>query len=106
MSENISVQWIRGLPTSNLFELEELACKTGEAIFKRSRVRSDKAWTEYRRQIEMAKGVPVYAYSGLALVWLEAEFEAQSVLQDQLWGSDEPPLISLRPATGLGGEPS
>lgn len=106
MSENISIQWLRGKPTSNILHLEDLASKTTEAIFRRAGVRSDEAWTEYRRQIEIAKGVPVYTHSGLALVWLEAEFEAQSVLRDQLWGSDDPPLISLRPVTDLGGEPS
>ena len=101
MSGNISVHWVRGMPTSNLFELENLACKTAEAIFRRSRVMSDEVWIEYRRQIEISKRVPVYPHSGLALVWLEAEFDAQSVLQDQLWGSDNPPLISLRPVTGF-----
>lgn len=96
MSESVSIDWVQGRPNSNILELENLASEISEGIFRRAGVSANEAWTEYCRQSEVAKGLPVYTYSGLALVWREAEFEAQCAVQDQLWGSDEVPLISLR----------
>lgn len=98
MIENISIHWTRGKPIEGVEGLEAQASKKAQARLRRAGVRADEAWLEYRRQTETAKDLPVFTYTGLAAVWLEAQDEAQGLVQDQLWGLDDPPLIAIRMA--------